>query len=65
MIDRQRPRLAASHDFAAALRDLNAADVSYVVIGGLAVIAHRAVRSTKDVDAAVAMDPENLARLDA
>jgi len=53
------------NDFAAALRDLNDAGVRYVVVGGLAVIRHGAVRATKDVDAAVAMDDENLARLDA
>jgi hypothetical protein len=51
------------NDFAAALRDLNVAGVSYVVVGGLAVIRHGAVRATKDVDAAVAMDAENLSRL--
>jgi predicted nucleotidyltransferase len=51
------------NDFAAALRDLNDAGVRYVIVGGLAVIRHGAVRATKDVDAAVAMDDENLARL--
>ncbi|MEA2219226.1 MAG: hypothetical protein QOJ35_1852 [Solirubrobacteraceae bacterium] len=53
------------NDFAAALRDLGEAGVRYVVVGGLAVIRHGAVRATKDVDAAVAMDADNLARLDA
>ena len=48
------------NDFAAALRDLNDAGIRYVVVGGLAVIRHGAVRATKDVDAAVATDPENL-----
>jgi predicted nucleotidyltransferase len=51
------------NDFASALRDLNEAGVRYVVVGGLAVIRHGAVRATKDVDAAVAMDAANLARL--
>ena len=51
------------NDFAAALRDLNDAGVRYVVVGGLAVIRHGAVRATKDVDIAVAMDADNLARL--
>ena len=51
------------NDFAAALRDLNAAGIRYVLVGGLAVIRHGAVRATKDVDAAVAMDAANLARL--
>ena len=55
---------AALNDFAAALRDLNEAGLRYVIVGGLAVIRHGAVRATKDVDAAIAMDGENLARLD-
>ena len=53
------------NDFAAALRDLNDAGIRYVIVGGLAVIRHGAVRATKDVDAAVAMDEENLSRLEA
>lgn len=52
------------NDFAAALRDLNDSGVRYVIVGGLAVIRHGAVRATKDVDAAVAMDAENLERLE-
>ena len=52
------------NDFAAALRDLNEAGIRYVIVGGLAVIRHGAVRATKDVDVAVAMEPANLARLD-
>jgi len=51
------------NDFAAALRDLNVAGVRYVVVGGLAVVRHGVVRATKDVDVAVSMDAENLARL--
>jgi len=51
------------NDFAAALRDLNEAGVRYVVVGGLAVIRHGAVRATKRVDAAVATDAANLERL--
>jgi len=51
------------NDFAAAPRDLNEAGVRYVVVGGLAVIRHGAVRATKDVDAAVATDAANLERL--
>lgn len=51
------------NDFAAALRDLNESGVRYVIVGGLAVIRHGAVRATKDVHAAVAMDRDNLARL--
>jgi predicted nucleotidyltransferase len=52
------------NDFAAALRDLNEAGVRYVIVGGLAVIRHGVVRATKDVDAAVAMDRDNLARVE-
>jgi predicted nucleotidyltransferase len=52
------------NDFAAALRDLNDSGVRYVIVGGLAVIRHGAVRATKDVDAAIAMDGDNLARLE-
>lgn len=55
---------AALNDFAAALRDLNASGIRYVIVGGLAVIRHGAVRATKDIDAAVAMDGDNLARLE-
>ena len=53
------------NDFAAALRDLNDAAIRYVIVGGLAVIRHGAVRATKAIDAAVAMDAENLSRLEA
>jgi predicted nucleotidyltransferase len=52
------------NDFAAALRDLNDSGIRYVIVGGLAVIRHGAIRATKDVDAAVAMDGDNLARLE-
>jgi hypothetical protein len=61
---RDQPVAAALNDFAAALRDLNESGVRYVIVGGLAVIRHGAVRATKDVDAAIAMDGENLARLE-
>ena len=53
------------NDFAAGLHDLNEAGIRYVIVGGLAVIRHGAVRATKDVGGAVAMDTENLSRLDA
>ncbi len=52
------------NDFAAALRDLNASGTRYIIVGGLAVIRLGAVRATKDVDAAIAMDGDNLARLE-
>lgn len=52
------------NDFAAALRDLNESGLRYVIVGGLAVIRHGAVRATKDIDAAIAMDDDNLSRLE-
>jgi len=42
------------------LRRLVAADVRFVLIGGLAVNAWGVVRGTKDVDIAVDPDPDNL-----
>lgn len=41
----------------------NAAGVEFVVIGGVAAIAHGARRSTLDLDIVPAPDPENLRRL--
>jgi predicted nucleotidyltransferase len=38
-------------------------NVDYVVIGGLAVIAHGHTRNTRDVDVMAASDPANLERL--
>jgi predicted nucleotidyltransferase len=45
------------------LRRLTDAEVSFVVVGGLALGAWGVVRGTKDVDIVVASDPENLKRL--
>lgn len=45
------------------LRRLAAADVRFVVVGGLAVNAWGVVRGTKDVDVVVAPEIENLKRL--
>lgn len=45
------------------LRRLAAADVEFVVVGGLALNAWGVVRGTKDVDVVVASEPENLRRL--
>ena len=50
-------------DPAELLRQLSAAGVEYVLIGGLAVNAHGVIRSTKDVDICPAPDPANLRRL--
>jgi len=41
---------------------LNRADVRYLVVGGLAVVAHNYVRYTADVDLVLALDPENVKR---
>jgi hypothetical protein len=42
---------------------LNAADVAYVIVGGLAVGAHGVVRATRDVDIVAAPDQRNMDRL--
>jgi hypothetical protein len=49
--------------FGALLDDLNRAGVRYVLIGGIALIRHGVVRATRDVDAILAPEPENLERL--
>jgi hypothetical protein len=41
---------------------LQGAEVRYLVVGGMAVIAHGHVRTTKDIDLVVALEPENLKR---
>lgn len=50
-------------DLAALLRGLVANDVRFVVIGGIAVAAHRVIRATEDVDVVPDPAPENLDRL--
>lgn len=49
--------------FGEILDDLNRASVRYVLVGGIALIRHGVVRATRDVDAILAPDPENLERL--
>ena len=49
--------------FGQILDDLNRVGVRYVLIGGIALIRHGVVRATRDVDAILAPDPENLERL--
>ena len=44
-------------------RALNDAGARYVLIGGIAVIAHGAGRYTKDVDLLIDDDPDNVARV--
>jgi predicted nucleotidyltransferase len=50
-------------NFAELLKRLSAESVEFVVIGGLAVIAHGHVRATLDLDVCYARTPENLERL--
>jgi hypothetical protein len=47
------------------LRRLDEAGVDFVVIGGIAAIAHGSPQITRDLDIAYASDPENLERLGA
>jgi hypothetical protein len=51
-------------DAAAVVRALNARDVRYVVIGGMAAVVHDLpIPRTVDIDITPARDPANLARL--
>lgn len=50
-------------EFGRILSDLRDAEVAFVVVGGIAVIAHGVVRATRDVDAIIAQDDRNLARV--
>lgn len=49
--------------FGEILDDLNRASIRYVLIGGIALIRHGVVRATRDVDAIISPEPENLKRL--
>ncbi len=44
----------------AIVRALNDAEVRYLIVGGLAVVAHGYVRFTADVDLVVQLEPENV-----
>lgn len=44
------------------VRTLNAAQVEYLIVGGLAVNAHGFVRLTRDVDIVIRLTPENAAK---
>lgn len=50
-------------DLAGLLRALVEGRVRFVVIGGIAVAAHAAIRATEDVDVVPDPDPENIGRL--
>jgi len=41
---------------------LQGAEVRYLLVGGMAVIAHGYMRTTKDIDLVIALDPDNLRR---
>lgn len=49
-------------DFARVLTALTDGDVEFVVVGGIAVVAHGYVRATRDIDAVLEPSPENLER---
>jgi hypothetical protein len=49
--------------FEAIIRALNQAGVRYIVVGGLAVIAHGFGRTTYDVDLVIELNPSNIKRL--
>ena len=46
----------------AIVRALNAAEVKYLIVGGLAVNAHGFVRLTRDVDLVLQLDPGNVSK---
>lgn len=50
-------------DYAGLLRRLNEFGVEFIIIGGVAAVAHGAARFTKDVDVVYRRSPENLRRL--
>lgn len=47
-------------DVEAILRALNDADVRYLIVGGLAVVAHGYVRATVDIDIVLQLERENI-----
>ena len=49
-------------DVEAILRALNDANVRYLIVGGLAVVAHGYVRYTADVDIVLDLERENTLR---
>lgn len=50
-------------DYAGLLRTLSEGGVEFIVIGGLAAVAHGAGRATFDVDVVYRRNPENLRRI--
>lgn len=51
-----------THSVGAIVKALNTANVRYLVVGGLAVVAHGYVRFTADVDLIVDLEPANATR---
>jgi predicted nucleotidyltransferase len=49
-------------DFAAVLTALTEGGVEFVVVGGIAVVAHGYVRATRDIDAVIAPSADNIRR---
>jgi len=49
-------------DVGTILRALNDANVRYLIVGGLAVVAHGYVRFTQDIDLVVQLERENVLR---
>lgn len=59
----QYSRIPTIEDLVTLCRHLNAHQVKYIVIGGLAVIRFGYIRATGDIDLLVEDSPENIARL--
>jgi hypothetical protein len=49
-------------DICTIFRALNDADVHYLIVGGLAVVAHGYVRFTQDIDVVIELERENVLR---
>jgi hypothetical protein len=61
--DGQDSRAPTIEDLARVCDSLNRSEAQYVLIGGFAVIAHGAGRTTKDIDFLIDPSPENVARV--
>lgn len=61
--DGRNPRAPEFEDLVTLCKSLNEQDVSYVLIGGFAVILHGAGRTTKDIDLLVDTTDENIRKL--
>ena len=61
--NRDYSRTPQVEDLVRICRALNASSARYLLIGGFAVIAHGAGRTTKDIDFLVDTSPDNVARI--